>query len=71
MQENNGKERTANKKLTEFGKQQNISEFFACDNLNYPSVVENSASAMLDVSRESVVHVNKEKYEGEQKRANV
>jgi len=29
-----------------------ISEFFACDKLVSPSAVKNSASAMLDVSRE-------------------
>jgi len=58
-------------------KKTKISEFFACDQLDYyPSVVENSGSAMLDVSHEeSDLFLQdvmaKEKYKREQKTTNV
>jgi len=49
------------KKEQEIGNELNLQKhkkmckFFTCDKVSYPSVVDTSASAMFDVSRESVV----------------
>ena len=77
LQEKNEKERTQQIRTALIGKNsRKINEFFAFDKLNSPSVVENSASEMLDVSDEESdlfqQDVNaKGKYEEKQKKANV